>query len=48
MQEQKEKQRADGVYFIVVDDEYKRPCNKSWARLIKKNIRSGFLPTVTG
>ena len=32
----RKKDNIDGPDFVIQDDEYKKDCNKSWARLIKK------------
>ena len=32
----RKRQNCDRSDFIITDDEYRRGCNKSWARLIKK------------
>ena len=32
----RKRQNCDGADFIITDDEYRRGCNKSWARLIRK------------
>jgi len=35
-QSRRKKDNIDEAGFVLQDDEYKKDCNKSWARLIKK------------